>query len=486
MIPFADFAPDRSAFDPKACDILENCLPKANSYGPFPSFVALSLALSERPQGACLAFVGNGSYLLFVGTATKLWKFNSATLGWTDISKVGGYSTPSTETWHFTQFGNTLIATNGVDPVQSIDVTTAVIFADLAASAPRARFVTSVGDFVMLSNLSTDRRMTQWSGLNQPTFWTPRQRSSDFQSFPSGSDIMNVVGGMTGALVLQNDSIWECALALDSPLVMTFKQAVSNHGCAAPRSAVQTSQGVFYLSDDGFYKYGAPPIPIGNERVDQYFLDSISRTNIYNVYGSEDPSRKVVYWAYRSTANTLANSYDKVLCYHYALDKWSLLTPQTLMTGLVAAATPGYTLDSLDSLGLTVDTLPYSLDSRAWSGGTPTLAAFDSSYKLGFFTGSPLAARIQTGDVELTRGRRTYVSGFRVLGDAPTISGLVAVKDHAGQARVWKPSATNNRTGLIPARASGRFHRFELNMAAGVVWDDIHGVDPEARPEGQQ
>ena len=69
-----------------------------------------------------------------------------------------------------------------------------------------------------------------------------------------------------------------------------------------------TGSSIYYLSDDGFYRYGVPPTGIGVERVDNTFIDDISRQEIYNVYGSEDPNRKIVYWAYRSIANTLENS----------------------------------------------------------------------------------------------------------------------------------------------------------------------------------
>lgn len=488
MIPFAQFGPDRSSFDPQFCDRLENVLPKANSYGPFPSFTPLSTSLPAWPMGTWLAYVANGQYRLFVGTQAAIYMFDPDTLSWIDKSKVGGYSSVAGRRWSFTQFGDMVIATNGTDPVQYIDVNTVTAFADLSADAPTALFVTTLGDFVMLSNLGASQRMTQWSGLNQPQFWLPRQRSSDFQMFPDGGEIMGIAGGNKGCVIFHAESIREGTLALDTSLVMTFSQTVANHGCLAPRSIVQTGNGIYYLSDDGFYRYGAPPAPVGIERVDNFFLDDIQRSELYDVYGSEDPNRKVVYWAYRSTENTVANSYDKVLCYHYGIDRWSLLKPGTILTGLIDAVTPGYTLDSLSSLGIPLDELPFSLDSRAWSGSTPLIAAFDINFQFGIFSGPPLQAVIQTGDAELTVGKRTFVNGFRPITDAPMVNGRVAIKDRAGSARTWKDEASTNRAGLIPARASGRYHRFEITIPADPdnVWEDVHGVDPIGSPEGEQ
>ncbi|MDW6020239.1 hypothetical protein SAZ10_00520 [Mesorhizobium sp. BAC0120] len=488
LIQFAEYAPDRSPFDANFCDRIENCLPISGGYGPFPAFSPISAPLPERPQGSYLAYVINGNYQLFAGTKSKLFKFDGAQLAWIDVSKPGGYATPESERWSFVQYGSWLIATNGVDPVQYIDVATPLQFADLSADAPRARQVGTIGDFVMLAHLNTSQRMVQWSGLNQPQFWKPRQRSSDFQEFPDGGEIMGFAGGVNGCVIFHAESVREGRLALDTSMVMTFQQTITNHGCMAPQSVVATGSGIFYLSDDGFYRYNNPvPDGIGVERIDNTFLNDISRQEIYNVYGSEDPNRKIVYWAYRSLENPKNNSYDKVLLYHYGINRWSLIKPGTIMTGLVEATAAPFTLDSLSSLGIPLDQLPYSLDSRAWSGGTPAIAAFDTDFRLGFFSGDPLQAVLQTGDGELTTGRRSFVRGFRPLADAPAIKGRVAVKDSAGAARTWLPEAdTSARTGLIPARASGRFHRFEVTIPAGTIWTAVHGVDPDGGEEGQQ
>lgn len=488
MIPFAQFGPDRSSFDASFCDVLENVLPKAGSYGPFPQFVPVSQALAASPMGTILAYVENSQYRLFVGTRTKLYMLDVNTLGWTDVSKTGNYIGSPDRKWSFCQYGDRVIATNGIDPVQWIDVNAPAKFADLP-NAPKAYYAGTLGDFVMMANLATNQRAVHWSGLNDSEFWTPRQRSSDFQPFPDGGEIMGFAGGNKGAVIFHAESIREGVLALDTSLVMTFSQTVANHGCLAPRSIIQTGNGIYYLSDDGFYRYGTPPVPIGVERVDNFFLDDIDHDELFHVYGSEDPNRKIVYWAYKSKGNPAPMSYDRVLLYHYGIDRWSLLKPGTILTGLIDAVAPGYTLDSLANLGLGLDELPFSLDSRAWAGSTPLIAAFDETFKFGLFSGPPLPAVLQTGDAELTPGRRTFVNGFRVLCDAPQIEGRVAVKDWAGGQQAWKlPAPASTRTGMVPARASGRFHRFEITIPASDtnVWSDIHGLDPVGTPEGEQ
>src|SRR5690606_38490558 len=120
-----------------------------------------------------------------------------------------------------------------------------------------------------------------------------------------GGEIMGIASGVSGMIIFHAETVRVGNLALETPMVFTFQQTLSNHGCMGPRSIIPTGAGVFYLSDDGFYRYASPPDAVGRELVDNTFLDDITRNEIYNVYGTEYPNRKIVYWAYRSSSNTI-------------------------------------------------------------------------------------------------------------------------------------------------------------------------------------
>jgi hypothetical protein len=71
-----------------------------------------------------------------------------------------------------------------------------------------------------------------------------------------------------------------------------------------------------WLGCGGKTAFNAMPIAKLGRQDEATLINDISRQEICNVCGSEDPNRKIVYWAYRSIANTLENSYDKVLLCH--------------------------------------------------------------------------------------------------------------------------------------------------------------------------
>lgn len=485
IVDFGEFAPDRSPFDPSATPFLRNLVPRVGGYSPFPSFAPISTALPSAPRGFFLASQDGGGYAVFAATASKLYRLNSS-FGWDDVSRLvgGAYALPAGRTWSFAQYGTLVLATNGFDDIQKYDLAVPAQFSALL-NAPKAQNVAVMGDFVFLTNTEASTRQCRWSALNNPEFWTEGQRASDSQLFPDGGDIFASVSFDRGSVIFQENVIREAMLALDTPLIMTFNKTVENHGTIARRSVVSTSAGIFYLALDGFYKYGAPPVAIGDERVDRYILDNVDINDLRNVVGGTDPVRKIVYWAYR-TQNGPTGGFDRIIAYQYALDRWFEVLPPTLTSVASAGTSPGYTLEGLDSLGFTLDTLGVSLDSPIWVGGSPNLAAFNADHRFGFFSGEPMFAQGRTARIAFAEGRRTFVSGFRPITDAAGATGRVSAASEASAEGMWGADAGMNRNGLIPARKDGRYHRFEVTIPGGEPWTYINGLEPELRGAGLQ
>lgn len=479
----ADYLPDRSAFDPTATDYVKNVVPTPNGYGPLLTFSPLSTALAAAPRGAICCVDDAGGVHIYAGTATKLYEYNSATLGWTDRSGAATFTLADNSYWSFFQFGDHVIATNKNDGPYVLDMSAGGNFAALGGSPPAGRVGGVIGDQVFLGGTTASPRLLTFCGVNDDTSWTPKQKSSDYQQFPDGDDITGIIGFEKGGLVFQETAIREIIPALETPFYYQFQKTEGSRGTKAQASIVRCGRDVFYLAQDGFYKYAAPSDPIGETRINETFLADADPSYLFTTQGAADPAEHVIYWRYRSRSAISTNYTDKVLIYHYLLNRWS--RADINLAWLFPAISPGFTLDTLDTLGYTLDTLPLSLDSPVWSQGAKALAAFNSDYKLGFFSGSAMEATVQTVDAQLTDGRRTIVNGFSPICEASTVYGRVAIKDRAGGSQSWGTEATaNTATGLIPTRASGRYHRFEVRIPAGQTWEHIIGVEPEGRAEG--
>jgi hypothetical protein len=118
------------------------------------------------------------------------------------------------------------------------------------------------------------------------------------------------------------------------------------------------AQGFMTMSPSGY------PAPIGKERVDRTFKADVDTGNLQLVLGASDPRYSRVFWAYKS-GNGAAGLFDKLLCYDYALDRWSPIALSGEYLGSLSQ--PGLTLENLDSISSSIDLLGPSLDSFATS-----------------------------------------------------------------------------------------------------------------------
>lgn len=483
----APWAPDR--YDRNQTGLVyeaKGVLPALASYIPWPGLTSLSLALATGAcRGAFAARTTAGNIVIFAGTTTKLYKYVDAVTAWTDVSRTSGgdYAVASDEFWSFDQFGDTLVACQKVDDVQSIAITAGTNFAALGGSPPKARFVKTVGDQVWLAGLANNPNRIQFSGRNNPTFWTVGQQDADYQDFPDGG-FVNGLTSRQGGLIFQEGAISSYALTSDRSIVQ-FSRFENSRGLIAPTSLVSAGPVSFYYSEDGFYATdgSGASAPIGVDLVDDWFKDNVNYDRVYSVVGAADPIRQRVFWIFPTGSNT-TQYHDHILCYDWALKRWT--HGELSASFIFGAATAGYTLEGLDALGFTLDTLPFSLDSRFLQGGAPFLAAFDSSDMMSFFSGSAMAARVTSTAMQHIPGRRAFVQGCHLYTDATaaTITPYTAERP-MGSFTAGSAVAVNSQ-GLVPLRSSGRLHRYQLDIAAAQTWNHISGLDPLIDEDGER
>jgi hypothetical protein len=390
---------------------------------------------------------------------------------------------PAGDQWQFAQFNNFVFAVQtGVAP-QVYTLSTSTAFSDLGGSPPQARYIAVVGRFLVLSGLTTSAPYRiHWSGLNATTTWTSGTTQSDYQDFPDGGIVRSVAGGEYG-IIFQDGAVRRMTYAPGSPVIFQIDRITEERGIYAPLSIVRAGSRVFYCGSDGFQMIspGGYPVAIGKERVDRTFFADVDSGNLQLCIGAADPNATRVYWAYKSGAGS-AGLFDKLLCYDWTLDKWSL----TEMSGeyLATLARPGVTLDALDSISSSIDALSFSLDDVS-TGAAASLSGFNSDHKLGFFTGSNLEATLVTAE-KGGDGRRLRVRGFRPVTDAGTVYGSLSTRETASATAVDSDEVAMNSSGNVPANVSTRYTRMNLRIPAGTTWTYATGAEPSVINEGRR
>jgi hypothetical protein len=480
-IAFGPYEPDLST-----SGSVKNVLPRKDGYGPLPSVSTVGTALPSGCRGYKSGFSQAGVPYLIAGTATKLYRFNNTTLAWDDVSTGGGsYSLQATDFWSFDQFGDNLIAAAGSNvDVQTFTLSSGSTFAALAGSPPRAKHVAVVGDFVVLSGIAGHYGRIQWSAINNSASWTPNPSVTlaDFQDFPDGGDTHGVAGGEFG-LVFQDTAIRQMNFVAGSPEIFQFTRISADRGISQPLSLARVQTASFFLGSDGFYRAeaGSVPTPIGNNRVNITFIADADLSSPLNMVGAADVNSSRVVWAYRSRNASASARLDKLLIYDWALDQFSY--GEVGLEWIASASQPALTLEGLDAISSSLDTLPAPLDSYV-PNALPTFSAFTNAHKFGFWRGVPLEATMTTPENSIGQGVRTFVRGISPIGDAITVVGSVISRERLMDVTRQTNEAALNVRGYCPLRTSGRYHSAQVRVPAGSAWSYMSGVDADITKVG--
>jgi hypothetical protein len=466
-VTFGEWTPDQPGIT-NGLQRAENVFSKAVGYGPIPTIVDYSGAASEALNNVVAAKTTAGAALVFAGGNTKLFKLDSTDLSLDDVSQSGGYTTAAGERWRFTQFGNVLIAANGVDKIQGFDVNTSTAFADLAADAPASKYVTVVRDFVVSGNVQTDHpNRVQWSALGDESSWTASATTqADFQDIPDGGTVVGVTGGEYG-LVLMDRSIHRMSY-VGSPLVFQFDNISRNLGCYEQNSVIQYGGTTFFLADDGFYACdGQQVIPIGNEKVNRFFFDNVDEGTLYLMSAAVDPARKLIIWAYASNNSATV---DSLIIYNFLTQRWTSGT--TTADRIASTSSPAATLEGLDVFG-NLDTILTSFDSRLWLGGKLQLAGVNGT-KIVTFTGSNATAYLETGDVEIP-GATSAITMAKPIVDNGSANLALLSRRLLNEPVVFPSQTVADSENRVSIRGVGRYHRLQLTPTGS--WTSVVGTD---------
>jgi hypothetical protein len=472
-ITFGEWTPDQPGIT-NGLRRAENVYSKLVGYGAIPTVVDYSAAASENLNNVVAGKTTAGATIVFAGGSTKLFKLDSADLSLDNVSKSGNYTTPTDQRWKFTQFGNVIIAANGFDKLQGFNLNSSSLFANLAADAPEARYVTVVRDFVVSGYQSSYPSRVQWSALGDESSWTASATTqADFQDIPDGGSVVGVTGGEYG-LVFMDRSIHRMSY-VGSPLVFQFDNISRNLGCYEANSIIQYGGTSFFLGDDGFYACdGQNVVPIGNEKVNRFFFDNVDEGTLYLMSAAVDPTKKLIIWAYASNSSSTP---DSLLIYNYQTQRWTSGT--THVDRIASTSTPAVTLEGMDVYG-NLDTILTTFDSRLWLGGRLQLAGVDGA-KIVTFSGANATAYIETGDIEVP-GSTSSITLVK-----PTVeggSGSVALLSRRllTESTVFGSQSAADAENRVSVRGIGRYHRLQLTPTGS--WTSAVGMDIDLSPLG--
>ncbi len=482
-IEYGEYLPDLPAFNNPGATVAKNVIPAGESYESFPSQTVYSNALDARCQGALSTKDNDGVTVNFAGNASKLYRMASGSFA--DVSKVGGYTTNSDEMWNWTRFNNLLLATNFADPIQTFTVNSSCNFADLSAGAPRARYITTIGSFVVVGNTydASDGNVpyrVRWCGFDDATSWpVSATTQADYQDLDlSKGWVRQVIGGEYG-VIFQERAISRMDYE-GSPTIWRFREveAGSGKGTLASGSVVKAGGVIFYLGLDGFYAFdGTQSIPIGSNKVDKTLMAEIDTNYFSRISATAHPDKQLIIWAIPVSGNSGGRP-NKFYIYNYspnAKKRWSTVEDIDLEV-FYTSLSEGYTLEQLDTISASIDALAFSLDSRVWTGENYILSGFNTDHKQVNFTGSAMNAVLETKEFQIFPGSRAEIKVVLPLVDGSgTVTMQMGSRNLQSESVTYGTASTVNSIGNCEFRDNARFHRIRTNISGG--FNSVQGVE---------
>ena len=476
QIPFGEWLPDQPDHKQQGATVATNVYHTANTYKRFPSLVDYSSNTTSTDSKGAGSFRDNSNTVYnFVATRTNLYQLTSGAFTSRKASLTGDHD----DFWTFTQFGEYIIASNGVDAVQYYLMGTSTNFAALTAiqtagTAPVFRVSGVVRDFLVAGNIVGATNRIQWSGINDITVWSGKQ--SDSQDLPgSGGQVVAITSGEVGYVFRQNQIIRMDYVG--GAVVFRLSVISPNRGAVYGRTVCQDNRQIFFYADDGFYQInGDQVIPIGVEKVNRFFDLNLNKAYADRICAAVDPFNQLAMWLFPSTANTTNTTgiCDKIIIYNYATKKWSLAeaSASTIFSQFVGA----FTVELMDIISENLENINAALDTDYWSGGQQLLGAIDSDYKAAIFSGTSNECEVETAELELFPGLRSNITGVRPVVDA-TATVTVKARERLADTESETSSSSMVSSGINPVRKSGRYIRANVKVASGTKFNHAQGVD---------
>lgn len=470
--PFGRWAPGLADTTPGRSNVIDGVVPLADgAYGPMAQFTTVSgaSALAEAPRGHISFPKSDGTYVRVLATSSN-WYTQSESGALTSI--VSGRAVTGGDNESFCRFGNKLLGTNKSDGFNAYDFEAGSNDGAIA-DAPAARSVFECGNTVVALDCDGNNRLIQNSAFNDHTNWT--DAGADYQPLEGGGALIGGVAVTQGsAFIFQKEAIRFMQFGGGGGGALYSLTLVSDQaGATNEASIVAANSGAFFMDTDGpkFVRPGILPVAIGaQDGIDTWLRDNVSAANLERVEGAFDRFRRIVWWRVPVSGDS-TTVYSKIIGYHIDYDKWVRLSVST--SALFSTETPGFVW--ADLTGTWGSYTQYVWGDRYWQGGAPLFGGLDGDFKLAFFSGTPMAATLETALHQFPKSQ--YINVLTPITDAGSGTMQVGVADRVGDSLTWSGTSSINGEGDCMFLERGKVAKARLNLVAGTPWTYANGVD---------
>ena len=483
MTPFQGFMPDADPTTPGVITDVTNMVPTIRgSYVGASSGADVGMdALAAAALSAVVVTNLTGTNRLFAGTTTKLYE--KSVTAWDDVSRVAAYGATTTNPWRFAQFGNTTLAVNKTDQIQSISSGTD--FANL--TAPSASLMCVNKGFVIVADTNNGGAAATYGDSPDRWWCSAYMDETDWvisvTTQCTTGRIVDTPGAIKALRALGDYVIAYKATSLyvgsyqDAPTVWAFDLVSSEVGCSSQEAIVEVNNSHYFVGDDDFYRYAPGNLPQAvGAPVKEWFFSRCDPAYKGRIRAAHDRVNALIYWFYPPIGSS--GSLTACVVYNYQSNRWGVADKSIeCVTEYVSG---GYTYASLP-FG-TYDTWPeIPYDSPFWDANSKYVAYVGTDHKIYSMTAASSSSSLTTGhygtDNEFTLLNRVTL---RYL-DKPTTATMTNyyLSEHGG---TWTTDTTTTESsGRFDVMRSAPWHKVTFNFTGDL---EVVGASAVVQADG--
>lgn len=314
--------PDLQAFESFIWDTGNNIEFGGSGVRKMSGFTSPFTSIGTTPvRGMTQQLTGTGQKLFF-GDQTDIYRWNTASVTAVGTGFAGNLNetvTAPASIWSMVNFGEFILATNGVDSPQIYKGTS---FVALAGTPPDpVQIFAKHGPFILGFNTDVDIREFAWSDIDNPEDWVPtpsnaagcliiRELNSGIKCVKPIADRLAVYGTDSMALVR----------FLGAPLYFGYNMALNGVGAVSQESVVVVGRQHYGLTRQGFFVTdGVNQRFIDEGIIRETFMAEVNWSQASKINGFHNEEKSEVTWYYPTTTGEPT----KGITYNYVNRAWS-------------------------------------------------------------------------------------------------------------------------------------------------------------------
>ena len=406
----------------------------------------------------------DGSTHIYTGDSGKLYHWNGTTLATEGTGYTGIEDATSSQiatTWSFKEYGDWVIATNGVDTIQINKASSFSALGGVSTFFDTAEVVEAMNEHICVYNTDNSPYEIRWSAIGNPEQWDPATypTSGAYVLREARSPIVAAVPLQEAIAIYTKEGLFLQEYVGNNNFRFRFRHAINGIGAVSKCAVVSLGRFNYGLGSGGFWKTDGGSFEyIDEPAIRDYWRDNLATDQASKVCAYHNEDEKQIIWFFPSSDEP-----NKGVAFDYVQGQWSILGYGRTAAVERNAFDDPYTADSSGTL--------YRQNQGNDAGGSPLIAwARTKGMDLGDANVSKVLLGIRVGYI----GSGLYMR--------------IGTKEAPEQSTVdWGPYRPVTSDRLETVRRGGKliyleFKSEDLSVAWSLMSVELYGTVGGSRP----